>query len=139
LIACISPLGYVVITYCPRYKMYSISLCGKISNGLHVYRIQAHAKKLNLMQNRKNCFFFWFRCTKQRGVTCHRMTIFRLLTDTIATQPNRIGHCLLPEAGLCLLRTSVLLVSFTGIGFVISTGSWTRFRDFLNSRSLVLV
>ena len=39
--------------------MYSILLCGKISNGLLVYKIQAHAKKVNLMQNRKNCFIFF--------------------------------------------------------------------------------
>jgi len=136
-IACISPLGYVVITYCPRCKIYSILLRGKISNGLLVYTIQAHAKKFNLMQNRR--IFFWFRCTKVRGVTCHRIEIFRLLTNTIATQPNRIRHCLLPEVGLSLLRASVLLVSFTGTDFLVSTGNWTRFRDILNSQSLILV
>jgi hypothetical protein len=143
LIACISPLGYV-ITYCPRCKMYSILHCGKMSNGLLLYRIEAHAKELILMQNRTNFFCGGegrgvFRCTKVRGVTCHRMAIFRLLTDTTATKPNCIRHCLLPEADLCLLRTSVLLASFTGIVFVISTGSWTRFLDILNSRSLFLV
>jgi len=39
------------------HTLYSILLCGEISNRLLVNRIQAHAKKFNLMQNRKNCFF----------------------------------------------------------------------------------